>query len=207
MFREICQFGSWIRSGYFSNLSPVVNAVNEKSASIVILSNTRFSGQTVHTKEVSWPGYKFIRQDEAGLLIQYHAKLHVEEVVDREVKLEKNPILWLAVTQGMGQGQVRGERMTLVAIVHWKDEDRIVNSLIKAVDRVRARHPGCSVVIQGNLSPGEASQASMQGLLRPPSLNLSLAGIRSCILSDMGREDIKTEALPDKMTFTPSKSL
>ena len=40
-------------------------------------------------------------------------------------KLEKNPILWLAVTQGMGQGRVRGERMTLVAIVHWKDEDRI----------------------------------------------------------------------------------
>ncbi len=38
-------------------------------------------------------------------------------------KLEKNPILWLAVTQGMGQGRVRGERMTLVAIVHWKDED------------------------------------------------------------------------------------
>ena len=30
-------------------------------------------------------------------------------------KLEKNPILWLAVTQGMGQGRVRGERMTLVA--------------------------------------------------------------------------------------------
>ena len=97
--------------------------------------------------------------------------------------------------------------MTLVAIVHWKDEDRIVNSLIKAVDRVRASHPGCSVVIQGNLSPGEASQASMQGLLRPPSLNLSLVGIGSCILSDMGREDIKTEALPDKMTFTPSQSL
>ena len=115
MFREICQFGSRIRSGYFSNLSPVVNAVNGKSASIVILSNTRFSGQTVHTKEVSWPGYKFICQDEAGLLIQYHAKLHVEEVVDREGKLEKNPILWLAVTQGMGQGRVRGERMTLVA--------------------------------------------------------------------------------------------
>ena len=91
--------------------------------------------------------------------------------------------------------------MTLVAIVHWKDEDRIVNSLIKAVDRVRARHPGCSVVIQGNLSPGEASQASMQG---PPSLNLSLAGIGSCFLSDMGREDIKTEALSDKMIFTPS---
>ena len=57
------------------------------------------------------------------MLIQYHAKLHVEEVVDREGKLEKNPILWLAVTQGMGQGRVRGERMTLVAIVHWKDQD------------------------------------------------------------------------------------
>ena len=30
---------------------------------------------------------------------------------------------YMAVTQGMGQGRVRGERMTLVAIVHWKDED------------------------------------------------------------------------------------
>ena len=52
----------------------------------------------------------------------------------------------------MGQGQVRGERMTLVAIVHWKDEDRIVNSLIKAVDRVRARHPVKIKVNLGSLT-------------------------------------------------------
>ena len=98
---------------------------------------------------------------------------------------------YMAVTQGMGQGQVRGERMTLVAIVHWKDEDRIVNSLIKAVDRVRARHPGCRVVIQRNLSPGKASQASMQGLLRPPSLNLSLAGIGSLEPGKLSRVNLR----------------
>lgn len=174
--------------GYFQSASDIIKAVSESSPNMVMIFNTRITPQLVKNRDCAWPTFSFIRQDASGLLLQYSTKLHVEEVYDRLSKELNIPVLWLAVTQGKGQGKNKGETTRIVACVCFNQEKKraILSYLQAAVPRVMAKYPGCNLILQGNLAGDQITIPNMPCII-------SVEG--SSLFTDVPRNDIKVEVI------------